>query len=511
MIPNIKTGSGAVGAMKYLMQGPKDNQNEERVAWTQTRHLPTEDPYLAAKLMYNEAEYARQQLGSRIEKNILSASFSLPVGEKLSPEEWQEAIDFIAKHERIGLDGHSALIVAHNDTEHDHVHVIWSRLDENGKAWRDTQYKRRFREACTDLEIKKGLRIVTHDREGEERKPPSIEENKQAKRRQTKAREKFSDKEIETVAGATRGHFHEAESWEDLQGRLAQHGVELQAKGPGLVLTNGEQEMKLSEIDKNIRRSSPKRKLKRDTSKDVYLEEKFGQTWDEYSGKELVPETAKDKKKSRKKYPSKSKRSPEKKARQGKALKTASDASQKRSGKKDSLASEKQKEPLRAALQPDKANSGAEGKGDTYLTPFEIIDKDNRKVAQPLANRSTLQADLPHHNLPPEKLPDEVFSAEEIEGWRKKLKYGLLHSSGWQGMSNLARLHGLTIAYGYAMHDHTKHFRLNQIDERFTYAYFVERFGESWGQYRYNKEEIKRKLKERKSRDDRDPGHDPQL
>ena len=71
--------------------------------------------------------------GRKLAKPVLHYSLSWAQDETPDKREMSRAVD--RSLEALGLEGHEALIVAHEDTRHPHVHVIANRVDpETGKA-----------------------------------------------------------------------------------------------------------------------------------------------------------------------------------------------------------------------------------------------------------------------------------------------------------------------------------------------------------------------------------------
>ena len=71
--------------------------------------------------------------GRKLVKPVLHYSLSWAQDETPDRQAMSRAVD--GSLEALGLDGHEALIVAHDDTRHPHVHVIANRVDpETGKA-----------------------------------------------------------------------------------------------------------------------------------------------------------------------------------------------------------------------------------------------------------------------------------------------------------------------------------------------------------------------------------------
>ncbi len=147
MIPKINgLGRSFAGVAAYCLHDapePDDRRPEtsERVGWADTRNLATFRPERAARLMAATAKAApdlkRLAGGSRggrkLAKPVLHYSLSWAQDEMPDKGEMNRAVD--ESLEALGLEGHEALIVAHEDTQHPHVHVIANRVDpETGKA-----------------------------------------------------------------------------------------------------------------------------------------------------------------------------------------------------------------------------------------------------------------------------------------------------------------------------------------------------------------------------------------
>ncbi|WP_420448995.1 relaxase/mobilization nuclease domain-containing protein [Candidatus Palauibacter sp.] len=147
MIPKINgLGRSFAGVAAYCLHDAptpdeRSPETSERVAWTDTRNLATIRAERAARLMAATAKAApdlkRLAGGSRggrkLAKPVLHYSLSWARDETPDRREMSRAVD--GSLEALGLDGHEALVVAHEDTRHPHVHVVANRVDpETGKA-----------------------------------------------------------------------------------------------------------------------------------------------------------------------------------------------------------------------------------------------------------------------------------------------------------------------------------------------------------------------------------------
>ena len=139
-------GRSFAGVAAYCLHDapePDDRRPEtsERVGWTDTRNLATIRVERAARLMAATAKAAPDlkrlagaaKGGRKLAKPVLHYSLSWANDETPDRQEMSRAVD--GSLEALGLEGHEALIVAHDDTRHPHVHVIANRVDpETGKA-----------------------------------------------------------------------------------------------------------------------------------------------------------------------------------------------------------------------------------------------------------------------------------------------------------------------------------------------------------------------------------------
>lgn len=74
--------------------------------------------------------------GSRSQGNFMyQANINPRAGERLTPEQWREAIDTLEKN--LGLEGHQRVVVEHVKEGRQHCHVIWNRVDVDTMRVRD--------------------------------------------------------------------------------------------------------------------------------------------------------------------------------------------------------------------------------------------------------------------------------------------------------------------------------------------------------------------------------------
>jgi hypothetical protein len=141
MVPTIAaSGTSFKGAAAYYLHD-KEELTTERVAWTHTENLLTDDPEKAWKVM---AWTARQQAmikqqagttatGRKLQKPVFAFSVSWHPEQK--PDQGHMLATAQAAAAVLGLSGHQAIYVCHNDEPQPHVHVLVNRVHpETGKA-----------------------------------------------------------------------------------------------------------------------------------------------------------------------------------------------------------------------------------------------------------------------------------------------------------------------------------------------------------------------------------------
>ena len=148
MIPAVaKRGTSFKGAGLYYLhdkrrEGEQTRDTSERVAWTHTRNLATDDPDFSLRIMAATAmdkERLKQQAGikntgrkTKGDVYAYSVSWHPEEAGKFDKAAMLEAAE--QSLEALGASEHQALIVAHQDEAHPHVHIIVNMVNPtNGK------------------------------------------------------------------------------------------------------------------------------------------------------------------------------------------------------------------------------------------------------------------------------------------------------------------------------------------------------------------------------------------
>lgn len=252
VIANTSSGRRFGPLATYLAYG-RSGIETERVAWTADRNLGTDDPELAAPLMQ-----ATARKSVLVQAPVYHLTISFDRDDPVSPAQMQAVADRVL-HD-LGLSEHQALMVAHRDQAHPHVHVMVNRVHpETGVAWERWQDRPKIERTLRAIERELGLREVAGRLyQPEAKEPPG------------RTRDPAFDQRV-------RAHLPElraARSWDELEARLAAHGLRIEAKGQGIVITDGEHEVKASRVARDL-------SLRR-------LEERFGAPLPEREGEQRV-------------------------------------------------------------------------------------------------------------------------------------------------------------------------------------------------------------------------------
>jgi hypothetical protein len=134
-----KRGGSFKGAAAYYLHD-KGADTDDRVAFCTTRNLPVDEPELAWRWMAYTAKHAGilkhdagvAKSGTRMSKPVYTLSLSWHPDDKPAPDFMVRMMDTALA--KIGLSNCQTLLVAHNDTEHPHIHAIVNLVDpDTGK------------------------------------------------------------------------------------------------------------------------------------------------------------------------------------------------------------------------------------------------------------------------------------------------------------------------------------------------------------------------------------------
>lgn len=142
MVPNVAgTGTSFKGAALYYLhdkrqEGEAERLTSDRVAWSETRNLSTDDPELAWRIMAAtamdqdrlKAEAGIKATGRKSDASVYAYSIAWHPDEAatLSRAEMVRAAEESIR--ALGAQDRQAILIAHRDEPHPHVHVMLNRV-----------------------------------------------------------------------------------------------------------------------------------------------------------------------------------------------------------------------------------------------------------------------------------------------------------------------------------------------------------------------------------------------
>ena len=210
---------------EHLLSG--ENESVEVVAITGTAASDLHEAFV---------EMAMVAKGTRCAKHLYHCSINLGHDEasEMATARWIEAVDELAK--RLGLEGHSRVIVCHRKRGRDHVHAVISRVDPVSlKVTSDGHNYRTHEECSRALEARWGLRPVVgaHTKPADQPRPVAA-----ATHADWQASERTGLK-VADVAGRIAAAWRGSATGREFGAALEIMGLSLASGRRGLVVVDG--------------------------------------------------------------------------------------------------------------------------------------------------------------------------------------------------------------------------------------------------------------------------------
>ncbi|WP_241587777.1 relaxase/mobilization nuclease domain-containing protein [Rosenbergiella epipactidis] len=150
-----KRGKGFKGCLQYIFSVKKDKEDK-----------PVPDFICSNMFGENIKELTQEFTQTRnirpdVDKPVWHTSLSLtPEEEKLGPEKWQEIAENYLEKMGFDLANNQYVVVRHNDTEKDHIHILANRVGLDGTVWAGKFEALKSIDVCQELEKSHGLTIT---------------------------------------------------------------------------------------------------------------------------------------------------------------------------------------------------------------------------------------------------------------------------------------------------------------------------------------------------------------
>jgi hypothetical protein len=150
MMAKIVKGKAFKGVVNYILDKQKD-----------TQIVDFEGLRMKSKASITQSFITQASLNSRVSKPVchISLDFSAQDKDKLSNQLMgQIARDYM---KQMGIVNTQYIIARHFDKEHPHIHLVYNRVDNNGKTITDSNDRFRSEKNCKELTEKYGLYFAT--------------------------------------------------------------------------------------------------------------------------------------------------------------------------------------------------------------------------------------------------------------------------------------------------------------------------------------------------------------
>jgi len=215
-----------------------EEKEPDRVDWKDTHNLAADEKAFYVSQMEDTASLSKAK--EPVYHVMVSYAPEDNPTQKMMKEDAAQLL------EDLELDGHQAVVVAHNDKDYKHMHLMINRVDHRtGRAWNTWQDRPKIRSSLRGIEKERGYRQVPRV------KGRSI--SQQAYHR-TKDAEKFADIPLETKKDLLREDLGKTQNWKQFTDTAAEYGTQLRKKGRGAVLEDIEtgEQMKLSSVSRQM-------------------------------------------------------------------------------------------------------------------------------------------------------------------------------------------------------------------------------------------------------------------
>lgn len=157
MIGKFLIGKSFRGCLLYCLNDKKQKQVTDQVKKDRAEVIHFNQCFGSQKELIHQFNEVRQ-LNNKLAKAVLHITLSLSSADKLTNDEWQKmsadcAVEF-------GFERNQYVSVLHNDTAHQHLHIIANRIGFDKRTVSDSNSYKKMAEYCRKMELKYDLEQV---------------------------------------------------------------------------------------------------------------------------------------------------------------------------------------------------------------------------------------------------------------------------------------------------------------------------------------------------------------
>ncbi len=183
MIGKIMIGKSFRGCISYCMENKKLKQPDNIPQMNRAEVLLFNQCFGSPKELIQQFNEIRQ-LNLKLSKPVLHITLSLAPGEKFDKGNLINMIQDCAKD--FGFENNQFIAITHNDTVHQHLHIVANRIGFDKKTVRDNNNYQKMAAYCRQMEVKYNLQQVLSPKKflaKELREIPRIDSRKDAIRK----------------------------------------------------------------------------------------------------------------------------------------------------------------------------------------------------------------------------------------------------------------------------------------------------------------------------------------
>lgn len=218
MIGKIIIGKSFRGCISYLLED-KLSPDGKRATENRAEILDYNQCFGNKKELIRQFNDVRF-LNPKLAKPVMHISLSLTPGEKLEKPGLITLAEECARD--LGFEKNQFLAVTHNDTSHQHIHIVVNRVGFDGRTWNDSNNYKKIAAFCRKMELKYSLRQVAS--------PAKF----LPKERQNNIR---FDTRKETMKSAIEYSLIESKTYADFERKMTQQGFKI-TKARGIAFTD---------------------------------------------------------------------------------------------------------------------------------------------------------------------------------------------------------------------------------------------------------------------------------
>jgi len=150
MIGKVIIGKSFGGCLRYCLEDKKMKNDIDKMIMKNRAEILQYNLCFGDKVELIQQLNEVRRLNVKQSKPVMHITLSLAPGEQLSKQQLSQIANHCA--EDLGFDKNQFIAVEHNDTEHQHFHIVVNRINFDGKTLPDSNSYKRISDFCRKME-----------------------------------------------------------------------------------------------------------------------------------------------------------------------------------------------------------------------------------------------------------------------------------------------------------------------------------------------------------------------